>query len=130
MHPELKELLHEWRSDKSHISRIQLLSLWCHSTSLPGVFVKTFFFQIDMIRPAVRSCCTSVLNSGMQWMTRRIFTELFASDPSQPELAPLQNYLRCRCSESTARHRDNWMQKVLDSTPFPRFLALGLFNCA
>ena len=95
MHPELKELLHEWRSDKSHISRIQLLSLWCHSTSLPGVFVKTFFFQIDMIRPAVRSCCTSVLNSGMQWMTRRIFTELFASDPSQPELAPLQNYLRC-----------------------------------
>jgi len=25
-----------------------------------------------------------VLNSGMQWMTRRIFTELFASDPSQP----------------------------------------------
>src|SRR5439155_567442 len=89
--------------DKSHISRIQLLSLWCHSTSLPGVFVKTFLFQIDMIRPAVRSCCTSVLNSGMQWMTRRIFTELFASDPSQPELAPLQNYLRCRCFFSMAR---------------------------
>ena len=116
MHPELKELLHEWRSDKSHISRIQLLSLWCHSTSLPGVSFENLLFQIDMIRLDVRSSCTSVLNSVMQRMTRKILAELSRPIPPQPELAPLQTYLRC--SDSTARHRDDWMQKLLDSTPF------------
>src|SRR6266851_70027 len=103
------------------LHEIQLLSLWCHSIRLPGVFFENLLFQIDMIRLDVRSSCTSVLNSGIATDDSQDFHGAFASDPSQPELAPLQTYLGCRCSESTARHCDNWMQKLLDSTPFPRF---------
>ena len=94
-------------------------------------FFENLLFQIDMICFDVRNFCTSLQNSEMQRNDWQDFREASASDPLQPELAPLKTYLRLSIFKNPQRVAVvTEIRKLSDLTPFLRFFALGLFNWA